>query len=271
MKKRTMTKLIGLLACLCLITSCFVGSTLAKYVVGASASDTARVAKFGVDVTASGSLFSTTYLDSTGSNLPGAGATVTVESSDTAKVVAPGTQNTAGLSFSVSGTPEVDVQVTFAASSTADIMLAATTGGANAGYADLTTGDNATDVFALASEYHPVKFTLNDGSTNVVNGGTLNDVVSYLNTNYGTATYQANQSLATSIPNFTLSWTWDYYVDAATDKADTFLGDLAAGLASAKKTTDNTANPITWTALTDNTDYDLDINLTLTITVTQVD
>ncbi len=73
--------------------------------------DTARVAKFGVVVTADGSLFDTTYKAVGGGNTPGDGAAdtdntvLTVESSD--NVVAPGTKNTDGLTFAVTGQPEV--------------------------------------------------------------------------------------------------------------------------------------------------------------------
>ncbi len=100
-----------------LLTTSIVSGTYAKYVTNYSASDTARVAKFGVVVTASGDLFSDTY--KTTSNTPGAAsddkadaASLSVVSSGytsgagvdgTDHVAAPGTKNEEGLSFAVTG------------------------------------------------------------------------------------------------------------------------------------------------------------------------
>ncbi len=47
MKKVNLTKMVALLACLCLMTSAFAGSTLAKYVTKTEATDSARVAYWG--------------------------------------------------------------------------------------------------------------------------------------------------------------------------------------------------------------------------------
>ena len=50
MKKFNTNRLVALLAFLCLITSCFVGTTLAKYTSTATGSDTATVAKWSFKV-----------------------------------------------------------------------------------------------------------------------------------------------------------------------------------------------------------------------------
>ena len=115
MKKKNRTwRAAALLLALTLVTSCFVGGTFAKYTTTGEATDTARVAKFGVTVEASGSLFDKTYVNADSGNTPGSG-TLTVNSSggDGDNVLAPGTQSSAeGLTFSVTGNPEVNVTVT---------------------------------------------------------------------------------------------------------------------------------------------------------------
>lgn len=76
---------------LTLITSCFVGGTFAKYVTKAEATDSARVAKWGVEVNVTGGGFHTSYgKDDVTPNL----ATDTVISSD--NVIAPGTNGEFG-------------------------------------------------------------------------------------------------------------------------------------------------------------------------------
>ncbi len=122
MKKLNMTKLLVLLLSLCLITSSFVGGTLAKYVTEGTASDTARVAKWGVEINTSGSLYSDAYAKKADTNgdIPAVwvatdtndALTVAAATSDD-NIVAPGTQSAAtGMTFGVSGTPEVDTQIT---------------------------------------------------------------------------------------------------------------------------------------------------------------
>lgn len=82
-RKNHTLKLAGILLALVLVTSCFVGGTFAKYVTKGTGSDSARVAKFGVKVTAEGSTFATSYDKDN--------AAKTVVSSTLDKVVAPGT------------------------------------------------------------------------------------------------------------------------------------------------------------------------------------
>ena len=254
MKRSKIMKLIGILACLCLITSCFVGSTLAKYVTGASANDTARVAKFGVSVTAGGDLFGTTYQATTNNNpgTGGAGETLTVESSNGDKLIAPGTKNDTGMAFSLSGTPEVKVSVDFTFTGTTDVFLKAGT------YSDETTASDATDTFAVAADYHPVKFTLKKNGTAVSGAENVSLATLATTINGLDATYDALTDLSTE--TYTITWAWDFDNSGAGtyDKEDTVLGNLAAGTYSGA-------------ALTDGTDYELDLAAAIQITVTQVD
>lgn len=123
MKKNKMLRAASALLVLTLLTTGIIGGTFAKYVTVGSATDTARVAKWGVTITASGSLYSDAYAEekSGGGNLPVAwqkngtvaadGISVAAETKDD-NIVAPGTKSYGeGLSFSISGTPEVEVEV----------------------------------------------------------------------------------------------------------------------------------------------------------------
>lgn len=106
---RTMRAAVLLLA-LVLITSCFVGGTFAKYVTSGDAGDNARVAKWGVTVTAhgTGDVFAKEY-DAI------AGKDNTVVAGGEYKVIAPGTKKDDAALVSMSGKPEVAVKVTYSA------------------------------------------------------------------------------------------------------------------------------------------------------------
>ena len=87
-RKNHTLKLAGILLALVLVTSCFVGGTFAKYVTKGTGSDSARVAKFGVKVTANGTMFAKEY-DTDTENVK---ATIAKSVFSTDKVIAPGTK-----------------------------------------------------------------------------------------------------------------------------------------------------------------------------------
>lgn len=117
MKKNKMMRIASILLVATLITVCAISGTFAKYVSGGSAADTARVAKWGVKVEASGNLFAKNYLlgtDAANRNKPTASTDdtkISVESSNTDLLVAPGTQSADGMVLSLTGTPEVDARI----------------------------------------------------------------------------------------------------------------------------------------------------------------
>jgi hypothetical protein len=265
---KTMRVAGGLLIATLLSTS-IVSGTFAKYVTTGSASDSARVAKFGVVVTANGTLFSTTYLSKSGGNIPGGSATtgLTVKSSDTKKVVAPGTQNDTGLTFSITGTPEVDVKVQITATGTNDIWLGAGT------YADMTTSSNATDTFAVSEAYYPIVYTLKKNGSEV-KSGTLSEINTALESE--TTTYAAGTDLSSTtngVGTYTLTWKWAFGSDSGiddVDRKDTLLGDLIAGTTITPDT--NNAAPASAEGLTASANsYNANVDAEFTITVTQVD
>lgn len=142
MKKNRMLRLASALLILTLLTTSVIGGTFAKYVSTGSVSDTARVAKWGVEIKTSGTLYSDAYAvakeNDDNSNLPAEWTnseslnTISVAAGgDTNRdnIIAPGTKSYAnGLSFGVSGKPEVAVTVE-ATIKAEDIFLAAGTYG----------------------------------------------------------------------------------------------------------------------------------------------
>ncbi len=111
MKKNKFLRIASAMLMLCLITTCAVSGTFAKYTTSDSDSDTARVAKWGVTVAVGGTLFGTNY----GSNTALADAdkdrivatSTNVVSSGTDNIVAPGTKNDTGFQVQLKGNPEV--------------------------------------------------------------------------------------------------------------------------------------------------------------------
>lgn len=243
-KKHWTLRAAGLLFALVLITSCFVGGTFAKYVKSVSGTQMARVARFGVEITAEdNTAFKTTYAtDATGLSI-GANSVI---SSDEHKVVAPGTGENDTVSFSITGTPEVAVHVGLTMAGM-DVFLKGGT------YPDLTT-THPDDEFNLTEPYYPVVFTLKKNDTELARG-TINDI----NAELGKLSKDCapGTDLGTVFGTYTLSWKWAFEGTATTDKADTLLGALAA-----------TPSAFSYVL---GTDYQTGIGLTLTATVTQID
>ena len=256
MKKNRTLKLASAMVILCLITTCAISTTFAKYTTGGSVNDEARVAHWGVEVTMDGDpMFSNTYSNTANGMTVSAGA----------KVVAPGTSSdevSGALRFALTGTPEVSTKITISLTGVQDVFLAAGT------YYDgtqATIENNGTPTYAtfdLAADYYPVVFTLNQISG--VDGvaynparelckGTLADIQAFLDAYSATATYAPNAKLDSV---FELSWAWAFEVD---DAADTLLGNLIA-------------DTIPTGAVAPATDkYNLTVAYTLNITVEQID
>jgi hypothetical protein len=102
MKKNKMMCIATGVLVLTLLTAGIISGTFAKYVTTAGASDTARVAKWGMVITTSGTLFG----------------------SDEVNIVAPGTKSAdTGFTFGITGAPEVS-SIVSAAIEAKDIYLA---------------------------------------------------------------------------------------------------------------------------------------------------
>lgn len=219
MKKNRMMRVASVLLVAVLLTTSAISGTFAKYVTHASNSDEARVAKFGVNVTATGSLFEHSY------DVFTTNAGNTVIRSDSGDVVAPGTKNETGMSFSVTGTPEVTVQISFVATKVSDVVLPKADG-----YRDYTDGDHDDSTFNLDEDYYPIVYTLTDGSGGELTHGNLETICTYLNDHPVTVAPNNDLSSASNFGTYTLTWAWDFPTtpDNDIDKADTFLGQYAA-------------------------------------------
>lgn len=235
------TRLLAFLLTACLATTCFLSGTVAKYSTKGAVTDAARVAKWGVTIAA----------DEDNNTLFATSNGATVNSSDTDKVVAPGTSDS--VTMKLSGSPEVAVKVTLDVSG-ADIKLPAKNG-----YKDYTS-TNSAGTFDLAADYYPVVFTLtknDNGTSTEIKTGTLAEIKAFLAdmdpiTNEAQPwvdNYPVNKNLGQV--SYTLSWTWVF--ETNNDAADTYLGNVIAGTAT---------DPTAVTATGD---------VTLTVIVEQVD
>lgn len=200
MKKTKLMRAALLLLVLTLITSCFVGGTFAKYTTSGIGQDTARVAKWGVVITANGATFANTYATDT-ENVAGTIANSVVSAN---KVVAPGTKgNMVGMT--ITGTPEVAVSVSYAA---------------NFKVEGWTVGDNF---------YCPLQIKV--GSI-MIDGASFNNAAAFENAvNTEISTYSKNYAAGTdlstaSVTTPSVSWEWPFSVNEADDTKDTALGNL---------------------------------------------
>lgn len=86
--------------------------TYARYTTGATASDTARIAKWGVELTAAGDLYGEQYgEDGSAQSWSSSDRGIVQVSSKGTDVIAPGTGHDGGLRLAVSGSPEVRTRV----------------------------------------------------------------------------------------------------------------------------------------------------------------
>lgn len=249
MKTNKMLRIASILLVAVMISTCAISGTFAKYVTSDNVADSAKVAKWGVTVSTTGTLFAETYKDLPVASAEDTDDKITVQVKDYASVtqnlVAPGTKNDKGMTFVLKGTPEVDTKVDVSVEIT-DVVLPAGS--------------------IVTSDYYPVVFTLyNKDKAAVLSTGNAATIEAYLEGLSGT--YQTNTDLATiktdTNGEYILTWEWAFegpqtlnHVDfnaATVDKADTYLGNVAAGIVS-----DAPAGTST------------DISISISITVTQV-
>ena len=237
MKKNVMMRLASFLLVAVLISTSAISGTYAKYVTEGTGTDSARVAKWGVTVTANGGMFgehyngttddklSTTYTGSVDSQgaIPGNGES---------KVVAPGTKGDM-VSVELSGKPEVAVQVSYKA----DVEL---------------TGWEID-----GSEYCPLIITVNGTAYSCTGSVTVDQLEAAVETAIAadvSDVYPAGTDLSTiGADALQISWEWPFETGntdeeiAANNVKDTALGNATAD-----------GNPAT-------------IEISVTTTVTQVD
>lgn len=292
MKKNwTMRVAVALLA-LTMITSCFVGSTFAKYVTKAQGEDNARVAKWGILLTVEGNAFATQY-EAENQDYIDAGGEYSVVASNEDQVVAPGTNSEQvgqTLVATVTGTPEVATRYAMTGTVT-DVVLPA---GTYTDYTELVKADDGTygytGTFTLAKDYTPILWNLEiegkgrtfDVATELYNAlsaypallqaaenlgfsengcsffsavkilekvASKEEYVNIINAALGnvvsggrnfmlevdgdtfTLSYDFDPNKEMDF-TFTLSWEWAFEQEDVElyDKADTYLGNIAAGI-----------------------------------------
>lgn len=216
MNRNRLMKASAFLLVSTMATSCFVGSTFAKYVSEGEGSDSARVAKWGVKVEVTGDGFKTEYdKDDYKSSVKG---DTVISSSAEEKVVAPGTKGTFG-GVKISGKPEVAVKVVTIA--TVDL-----------------SGWNVADSDEF---YCPLKFTVGDTTINGLDyssstaggEGSFENAIKTAIQEATTKQLEAGTDLSTVGNDITYSWEWPFEESTGTaaiqdDILDTKLGDNAA-------------------------------------------
>lgn len=240
MKKNIAMRVAAILFILTMISTCAFSTTFAKYVTSDEATDTARVAKWGVKVNVSSdSMYDSTYkADDTSFTL----TENTVVSSDGDLLVAPGTKGSL-THLTLTGTPEVAVKITYVSTFNLNNWI---------------TVDQDDDTGTAEVLYCPIIFTVKygDGAETKFNGLDYNSadalkVAIENHINSQTTSYAANADLKDA-DEFVISWAWAFTgntgsVVSQTDAFDTALGDAAV----------NTNAP--------------EIDFTLEVTVTQID
>lgn len=174
------------------------GNTYAKYITSKNVpAQTATVAKFGFVINANTTnLFSTKYAkdgDAVSMTKNDSGLGVAAISA----TVAPGTSGS--MTFSINGSAEVATKLSFAMT--------------DANIKDVTMGD-----------YQPVKWTLNDGTTNLAENTTLAKVKDKL-----LADGEEFAPMTTVNKTYTLSWAWAFEgTETNANVMDTLLGYASA-------------------------------------------
>ncbi len=238
MKKINTNKMVALLAALCLMTSAFVGGTLAKYVTEGSAADTARVAKWGVVIATSGSLYSDAYAKAN-DNVPAvwdnqdtADKLSVVAKTEADNIVAPGTKSAdTGLSFALTGAPEVDTKA-YATIKAQDIYLAA--------------GDYAimTSVGKIAEEdEYDAKVTA--GTLYTYNANTYTQVTSTDTYNSSADYYIISNAVNVNTAYYPVKYTVAGTKASETDKTANELADKLMSLFGTTQETPSTADGVT--------------------------
>lgn len=265
MMKNKMMRAASILLVAVLLSTCAISGTFAKYVTTASGTDTARVAKWGIQMGSTDvDMFEDTY-----------GTTVATSGVAGDAVVAPGTSSSA--LYKITGAPETDYKITFDYEVDKEVFLGA------GEYTYTSTGMTYDPSMSqtVANKYYPIKYnyviTTNNGTVTATDVTYVETTVAgnktyKVNTAYNTLgealaalkkttiSFEANESCDVTIE---LTWDWAFDQTSTESKAnayDTILGDLAAG------NTDLSATPVLGAGAAE---YNLTVEYTLKMTATQ--
>ena len=217
MKKNIMMRLAAFLLVAVLISTSAISGTYAKYVTSGFSEDTARVAKFGVNVEGATDMFHDSYLHSFTAYTSGEKLEdITVQADTTGTdIVAPGTNGVLSK-FDISGSPEVDTLVTYAA--------------------EFDLGDNWV---VDGDDYCPIVITIKyNGNTETYGMGYVDVTHPYTSVaafeegvieaiEACAKRYHTNEDLSAAEEDFVISWAWPFSTSTENDEKDTKLGDAA--------------------------------------------
>lgn len=255
MKKNKILRLASVMLMLCLITTCAISGTFAKYTTSGSGSETARVAKWGVTFATVPGDLSTSYATTDTDH----SADITTSVKADADVVAPGTSGKL-FGFQTSGSPEVAFITTFSLDETATTLI----------FTNKKVVGNAAET--ITDGYYPVVFTvkLNDNviSSDANTEAELKTALEKCQYRYDVGTGKYWTSVdggtnwvegTTTVPQVSVSWNWAFEGGAIDDAADTTIGNLMAG--------DSTTTGL----ITSSSDYSTSMTIVITATATQID
>ena len=176
--------------------------TFARYTTSDNVNKQATVAKWGYVVTVnSDNLFGTKYGNPQNNYVTVKADGTSIVSSGSSNVIAPGSKDS--MTIQITGQAEVLSSLTFSLSGdSADVVLT-------------KTGDES-------NKYRPIKWTLNDGSNDLVKDATLEQLKTALE-GQSSASIRANTPVNKS---YTLSWAWAL---EGNNEYDTYLGKIANG------------------------------------------
>lgn len=223
MKKNIAMRVAAILFILTMISTCAFSTTFAKYVTSDEATDTARVAKWGVKVDVEGKdAFKTEYASNTTGVTGNTVVTSNAVGADGKKLVAPGTDGVL-TTLTISGTPEVMV----------DIDVASTlslTGWEAGNYGDPVTKTECPIVFKVYLSTSSSDLTTLTTVTKEFKIAGYADAAAlaaaidaYIETELNEDNYAANTNLQRCLK---VTWEWAY--EGGNDANDTALGNLAA-------------------------------------------
>ncbi len=194
MKKKMIAVAVLLVAVV--VTASQVAGTYAKYTSTVKSSDTARVAKWGINTTNKVDLFKDSYILS--------GSSAGIKASDTDKVIAPGASGYYTFSISASNAPEVAFKLGVTA--------------------NITDNTGKIKFFLEKAEYDANTFTEDKESFKG-----QSDFAGTFAALLGDQEYEPNYtSYADLTGNYTLYWYWDFEDSSSAEqenKTDTYLGN----------------------------------------------
>lgn len=215
MKKNNMMRLSALLLVAVLLTTCVISGTWAKYTTNDTASDSATVAKWGIELTVTGDdvLYNG---DKTGNEVDDVKVT-------TNALAAPGTYQKLAT-VELSGTPEVAFEITV------DVSLTLT-GWASGEVDDPGTADVNESVYCplvITVDGTPYKIDATNKDTATLEDAIEKAIIKAIIGGDGSTnvkTFDAGDAVPATANEVLIDWTWAF---AGNDELDTVLGNAAS-------------------------------------------